>query len=68
MIDRARIAIRRNQIRSEDVSLVYFEPKSRGGVTVHNLRFDEMGEMQGVPSGYRSFFLKESDALLGFGE
>lgn len=68
MIDRARIAIRRNQIRPEDVSLVYLEPKSRGGVTVHNLRFDEMGEMQGVPSGYRSFFLKESDALLGFGE
>lgn len=68
MIDRARIAIRRNQIKSEDVSLVYLEPKSRGGVTVHNVHFDEMGEMQGVPSGYRSFFLKESDALLGFGE
>ena len=68
MIDRARIAIRRNQIRPEDVSLVYLEPKSRGGVAVHNVRFDEMGEMQGIPSGYRSFFLKESDALLGFGE
>ena len=68
MIDRARIAIRRKQIRPEDVSLIYLEAKSRGGVTVHNLRFDEMGEMQGVPSGYRSFFLKESDALLGFGE
>lgn len=68
MIDRARIAIRRNLIKSEDVSLVYLEPKSRGDVTAHNVRFDEMGEMQGVPNGYRSFFLKESDALLGFGE
>lgn len=68
MIDRARIAIRRGHISSDDVSLVYFEAKSRGGVVVHNICFDEMGNMTGVPLGYRDFFLKESDALLGFGE
>ena len=68
MIDRARIAVRRGQIKADDVSLVYLEPKSRGGVTVHNLRFDKNGNMIGAPSGYRDFFLKEADALLGFGE
>lgn len=68
MIDRARIAIRRKQIKPDDVSLVYLEPKSRGGVTVHNLHFDETGNLAGAPSGYRDFFLKETDALLGFGE
>ena len=68
MIDRARIAVRRGQIKADDVSLVYLEPKSRGGVTVHNLRFDKNGNMIGVPSGYRDFFLKETDALLGFGD
>lgn len=68
MIDRARIAIRRKEISSDDVSLVYFEAKSRGGVVVHNICFDEMGNMAGAPAGYRDFFLKESDALLGFGE
>ena len=68
MIDRARIAIRRREIRADDVSLVYLEPKSRGGVAVHNIRFDEIGNMTNVPSGYRNFFLKESDALLGFAE
>ena len=68
MIDRARIAIRRGEIRADDVSLVYLEPKYRGGVAVHNIRFDEIGNMTNVPSGYRNFFLKESDALLGFAE
>lgn len=68
MIDRARIAVRRGQIKADDVSLVYLEPKSRGGVTVHNLRFDKNGNMIGVPGGYRDFFLKEADALLGFSE
>ena len=68
MIDRARIAIRRGEIRADDVSLVYLEPKYRGGVAVHNIRFDEIGNMTNVPSGYRDFFLKESDALLGFAE
>lgn len=68
MIDRARIAIRRKQITADDVSLVYLEPKSRGGVRVHNIRFDKVGNMIGVPGGYRDFFLKETDALLGFDE
>lgn len=69
MIDRARIAIRRGQISSDDVSLVYFEAKFRGGVVVHNICFDELGDIRGKsPPSYRDFFLKESDALLGFGE
>ena len=68
MIDRARIAIRRKEISADDVSLVYLKSKSRGGVAVHNICFDEMGNMTGAPAGYRDFFLKESDALLGFGE
>ena len=68
MIDRARIAIQRKEIKPDDVSLVYLEPKSRGGVTVNNICFDELGNMKRVPKGYREFFLTESDALLGFGE
>lgn len=68
MIDRARIAIRHGAIEADDVSLVYLEPKSRGRVTVHNLRFDDVGNLIGAPRGYRDFFLKETDALLGFGE
>ena len=65
MIDRARIDIRKGHIQPEDVSLIYFEPKGNI-VKVHNISFDEMGNLVGVPPGYRDFFLKESDRLMGF--
>ena len=65
MIDRARIEIIRGNIRPEDVSLIYFEPKGRV-VKVHNISFDKMANMVGVPPHYGEFFLKESKRLLGF--
>ena len=65
MIDRARIEIIRGNIRPQDVSLIYFEPKGRI-VKVHNISFDKMANMVGVPSHYGEFFLKESKRLLGF--
>ena len=65
MIDRARIEIRKGNIRPEDVSLIYFEPK-RNIVKVHNISFDKMGNMENVPPHYRDFFLKESKRLMGF--
>ena len=65
MIDRARIDIIRGNIRPEDVSLIYFEPKGNI-VKVHNISFDKMGNMVGVPPHYGEFFLKESKRLLGF--
>ena len=65
MIDRARIEIRRGNIRPEDVSLIYFEPKGNI-VNVHNIHFDKMANMAGVPPHYGEFFLKETDRLMGF--
>ena len=65
MIDRARIEIQRERIAPEDVSLIYLEPDGNRGVQVHNITFDTLGNMEGVPDSYRSFFLKEADALLG---
>ena len=65
MIDRARIDIRECTIRPEDVSLIYLEPKG-GTVKVHNISFDEMANMIGVPKHYGEFFLKETDRLMGF--
>ena len=65
MIDRARIDIRKGHIRHEDVSLIYFEPKGNI-VKVHNIGFDEMGNLVNVPAHYRDFFLKETDRLMGF--
>ena len=65
MLDRARIEIIRGNIRPQDVSLIYFEPKGNI-VKVHNISFDKMANMVGVPSHYGEFFLKESKRLLGF--
>ncbi len=65
MVDRARIEIRKGTIRPEDVSLIYFEPKGNI-VRIHNIHFDKMGNMEGVPPHYREFFLKETDRLMGF--
>ena len=67
MIDRARIEIMKGRLGPEDLSLIYLEP-FQNKVRVHNIRFDKEGNMEGAPDGYRAFFLKESDKLLGFGE
>ena len=67
IIDRMRIAVRENIIKPEDVSILYFDPKKRGGiVNIHNIKVDSEGNLVDVPSGYRDFFMKESDKLLGF--
>ena len=65
MIDRARIEIRKGNIRPEDVSLIYLEPKGNV-VKVHNISFDKMGNMEGVPPHYGEFFMKEYRQLMGF--
>ena len=64
MVDRASIEIRKKNISSDDVSLIYFHPVENR-VEVHNLSFDENGNLENAPEGYRDFFLKESDSFLG---
>ena len=65
MIDRARVEIRKGTIHPEYVSLIYLEPKGRV-VKVHNISFDKMANMEGVPPHYGEFFLKETNRLMGF--
>ena len=65
MLDRARIEIRKGTIKSGDVSLIYMEPKG-SHVKVHNIGFDKLGNLTGVPRSYGDFFSKETDKLLGY--
>ena len=66
MIDRARIEIMKGKIKPEDVSLIYLEAKGTD-VEVYNLGFDRQANFSpDPPINYRSFFLKEEDALLGW--
>ena len=65
IVDRMRILVRQGKIPAEDVSILYFEPV-RNAVQIHNIEVDGDGNLENVPPGYRDFFLRESDRLLGF--
>ena len=67
MINRVRIEIMKGKIRPEDVSLIYLASEGNR-VRTYNIQFDKQANVSGAPSGYREFFLKEADALLGLGE
>ena len=65
IIDRIRILIRKQTIRAADVSILYFEPMGNS-VKIHDIGMDKDGNLRGTPDGYRDFFLRETDRLLGF--
>ena len=65
IVDRVRILVRKGVLEASDVSVLYFEPKGNA-VTIHNMTLDQDGNLEDAPEGYRDFFLKETDRLLGF--
>lgn len=67
IVDRVRISVRQGLLEPDDVSILYFEPKGNA-VKIHNMGLDEAGNLEDVPAGYRDFFLKETDKLLGFAD
>ena len=67
IIDRVRISVRKGLLKPDDVSVLYFEPRG-SAVAIHNMALDEHGNLQGVPGGYRDFFVKETDELLGLAD
>ena len=67
IIDRVRISVRKGLLKPDDVSVLYFEPKG-SAVAIHNMSLDEHGNLLDAPGGYRDFFVKESDKLLGFAD
>ena len=67
IIDRVRILVRKQAMKADDVSILYFEPKG-SAVTIHSMTLDEDGNLLGAPAGYREFFTKETDRLLGFAD
>ena len=66
IVDRVMISVRQGKIRSEDVSLLYFESQGNQGVQIHNLEVNHQGEILQAPPSYRRFFMEETDRLLGF--
>ena len=67
ILDRVRISVRKELVKADDVSILYFEPTGNS-VRLHNLTLDRDGNLTNVPAGYREFFAAETDRLLGFAE
>lgn len=64
IVDRIRILVRKEQLKPEDVSIIFFEPKNNK-VEMHDIVLDKSGNIENTPDSYRSFFLRETDSLLG---
>ena len=67
VVDRVRISVRKGLLKPDDVSILYFEPGD-SAVAIRNLTLDEHGNLLDAPRGYRDFFEKETDELLGFAD
>ena len=67
IVDRVRISVRQGLLKPDDVSILYFEPNGNA-VNIHNMGLDDDGNLEGAPPGYREFFLRETDQLLGFAD
>ena len=67
IVDRVRILVRKELLRPDDVSIIFFEPR-QNAVQMHNMALDKFGNIKNAPESYRSFFLKETDRLLGFAD
>lgn len=73
IVDRVRMLVRRKAIDADNVSILYFDPNNPNepkgnAVSIHSLTLDEDGNLQDAPTGYRDFFIRETDRLLGFAD
>ena len=66
IVDRMRVCVRKGEIDARDVVILYFAPDKNGGVKIHPIELDEGGQIKNPPPGYRDFFIKEIDRVLGF--
>lgn len=66
-LDRFRICVMNGTLQPEDLSILYFEPSGDGTRSqIHSIGVDAEGNLVDEPGGFRSFFIEETEALLGF--
>ena len=66
LLDRVRMEVRDGTagLKPEDVSILFFERVGLD-VKIHSLRIGKQGDIEGVPNGYRQFFMEETAKSLG---
>ncbi|MEQ8557067.1 MAG: AAA family ATPase [Henriciella sp.] len=65
IVDRVRNAVRKGDLRSKDVQILYFE-KEKYNSSISTISIGEDGNLINAPDSYRDFFLRESFSLMGF--
>ena len=67
IVDRVRMDIRdeKTSLNPEDVSILFFE-RVGSNVKIHSLEIDGEGNIHNAPTGYRQFFIAETDRSIGF--
>lgn len=67
IVDRFRICVMEGVLQPDEISIAYFDLSADGKRSqIHNLQVDKEGNLSNVPIGYRSFFMDETNRLLGF--
>jgi len=64
LIDRIRIEVRNKLIPPELINILYFE-SVESSVKIHEMHLDKQGNVLDAPSGYRDFFIREQEKVLG---
>ena len=65
LVDRIRIDIREGRLNSHDVNIIYFHAAEHS-IEIHEIEIDKMGNLKNCPEGYREFFVREQERVLGF--
>ena len=67
ILDRVLLDIRdrRTDLKSDDVSILYFERENQD-VSIHSIRIDEEGAVLDTPEGYRRFFKDELNRVIDY--
>ena len=67
ILDRIRLDIRdkRTDLKSDDVSILYFEREDQE-VSIHSIRIDDEGDVLDAPEGYRRFFKDELNRVIDY--
>ena len=67
--DRFRICVMDGTLRPQDLSVLYFEQSAdKKSSRIHSIGVDSQANFLTVPISYRSFFLRETERLMGFTE
>ena len=65
-MDRFRICVTEGKLNPEEFSVLYFDRSSDDKSSrIYNIGIDKNGNLLNVPDGYRTFFLNETERLLG---